>query len=368
MSRLVPSVRLCPAASDYRVLRVASYVAFLVGMTVSGCGKQTVIGPATEEATEYVNHVVDLMERWWFRRPGLSWPNFRAQTLQRAAGAVTLADTHDPLFDATWSLGDRHSRFLPPSVAGGVSPQTHPAGQRLGTTAGYVQIPSTGGPNPVLFGTELHAIIADVDTLGLCGWIVDLRGSSGGSMYGALAGLGPILGEGVVGAFADPDSVKQEWFYRDGEAGIHPAVGADGQPVGFTLDDFTSLRITGPAYQLITPSPAVAVLTGDLTNSAGEALATAFRGRSNTRSFGRGTAGRTTTINGFPMIDGALLALAVANFADRTGQTYDGPIEPDEVVQGLQSSDPASGDDPVVEAALVWLGAQTACSGVPYRH
>ncbi len=28
-----------------------------------------------------------------------------------------------------------------------------------------------------------------------------------------LAGVGPILGEGVAGSFVDPDGVKQTWGY-----------------------------------------------------------------------------------------------------------------------------------------------------------
>ena len=36
------------------------------------------------------------------------------------------------------------------------------------------------------------------------GWIVDLRGNGGGNMWPMLAGIGPILGEGIAGYFIDP--------------------------------------------------------------------------------------------------------------------------------------------------------------------
>jgi hypothetical protein len=35
----------------------------------------------------------------------------------------------------------------------------------------------------VPLANELHATIERVDTLGMCGWIVDLRGNAGGNMW-----------------------------------------------------------------------------------------------------------------------------------------------------------------------------------------
>ena len=37
------------------------------------------------------------------------------------------------------------------------------------------------------------------DRPGLIGWIVDLRTDGGGNMWPMMAGLGPILGEGIMG-------------------------------------------------------------------------------------------------------------------------------------------------------------------------
>src|SRR4051812_15802719 len=43
--------------------------------------------------------------------------------------------------------------------------------------------------------------IKELETHAPCGWIVDIRGNRGGSMWPMLAGVGPILGEGLVGEF-----------------------------------------------------------------------------------------------------------------------------------------------------------------------
>ena len=45
----------------------------------------------------------------------------------------------------------------------------------------------------------LQGEIKEVDQLHPCGWIVDLRGNYGGWYSPMEGGIGPILGEGVLG-------------------------------------------------------------------------------------------------------------------------------------------------------------------------
>ena len=132
-----------------------------------------------------------------------------------------------------------------------------------------------------------------------------------------LAGVGPILGEGRVGASVSPDGQQVDWFYVDGQA---------------KMGDAVQTEVEGPAYVLAEPLPPVAVLIGPSTISSGEALAIAFRGRLNTRSFGHLTAGLSTGTGEFVLSDGAWMMLAVCASADRTGQVYGSWIEPDQVV------------------------------------
>jgi hypothetical protein len=65
------------------------------------------------------------------------------------------------------------------------------------------------------------------------------------------------------------------------------------------------------------------------------AVAVAFRGRPNTRSFGKPTQGKSTANQGVPLKDGATLVVTVATFQDRRGNVYGGPIIPDEIIEGL---------------------------------
>jgi C-terminal processing protease CtpA/Prc len=163
-------------------------------------------------------------------------------------------------------------------------------------------------------------------------------------MWPMLAGIGPLLGEGQVGAFVHPDGQQQLWYYVNGQA---------------RLDEKLMFAASAESsHQLVQAMPPVAVLTGHSTASSGEAVVVAFRERPRTRSFGEETAGRSTSNQGFELSDGAIIALTVAVFADRAGQTYGSKIAPDQIIeQGPQS------DDYAIKAAIEWLLKQPACMG-----
>ena len=90
----------------------------------------------------------------------------------------------------------------------------------------------------------------------------------------------------------------------------------------------------------------VAVLTDVSVASSGEALAIAFRGRPDTRSFGSATCGLSTAVDEIPLRTGGRLGIVTSVMADRTKQEYGGPIVPDELM-----TNPAD----VVPRAVAWL-------------
>ena len=65
------------------------------------------------------------------------------------------------------------------------------------------------------WAATLRALILSEANSHPIGWIVDLRGNGGSNMWAALAGLGPLLGEGPVGFFKDRRG-RQEWVYDKG--------------------------------------------------------------------------------------------------------------------------------------------------------
>jgi hypothetical protein len=144
-----------------------------------------------------------------------------------------------------------------------------------------------------------------------------------------IAGLGPILGEGILG-----------WIVYNDREYEREYVGGGAQSFGEVF-----ARVEAP-YGLMRENPRVAVLTDATVNSAGEAIAVFFKGRPNTRSFGGPTCGHHHLLQSFPLRDGAVLTLVTAQHADRTRVKWAGPIAPDEMV-----ADPAE----VVTRAIAWL-------------
>lgn len=185
--------------------------------------------------------------------------------------------------------------------------------------------------------------MAKVDRAGACGWVVDLRSDTGGNMWPMLAVVGPVLGDGKVGMFVDADGRKSLWSIK------HGGPYQDGKSAGW-----------GPGRPVTGGLPPVAVLTGRLTASAGEAVAVAFRGRPGTRSFGEPTYGVPTGNEPYRLSDGAVLFLTEFREGDRTGRTYDAAIPPDEEI--VKDPRPAARNhDEILQAAQTWLLGQTAC-------
>ncbi|GAB3841141.1 S41 family peptidase [Dactylosporangium cerinum] len=165
----------------------------------------------------------------------------------------------------------------------------------------------------------------DLAAAGPSGWVVDLRGNQGGNMWPMLGVIGSLLPDGVLGYFVPPTGPDQVWRLRQGRV---------------LLDSRTMARTVAPHH----PGGPVAVLTDGGTGSSGEAVAVAFRGRPDVRTFGSETAGMTSANEIHPLRDGARLSVTVAWFADHHHTVCRGPLQPDE----------SGGTDPLA-AAVDWI-------------
>lgn len=162
-----------------------------------------------------------------------------------------------------------------------------------------------------------------------------------------VTGVGSILGNGRFVGWRSAGG-RQWWVsYEDGR------ITQDGKEVSNYLGP------DGPSA-LHRPSPPVAVLTGPSTGSSGEVTALAFVGRPGARLFGERTGGYTTSNVGYSLFDGSDLGLAVAAMTDRTGATHLEGVEPDEGV-ATDWATFGTADDPVIAAAVAWVGLQPAC-------
>jgi carboxyl-terminal processing protease len=306
--------------------------------------------PISAKASAYLEEALEVMQNNSLYRESIDWQLIRTSAFEVAKHAQTPADTYGVIRSALAQLGDQHSSFYTPdefnqAAQTNASENPAPRGKLLLEKTGFIALEGFQGYDGDEYAMAAHQVIRDIDAHSPCGWIVDLRENTGGNMWPMLAGIGPILGEGDVGAFVDSYGNQEIWSYQDGQA---------------LLDGRIRNQVSEP-YELKASSPPVAVLTGVNTTSSGEAITIAFRGRSNTRSFGVFTAGFTTSNTPIQLSDGAVINLTTAVVADRTGQTYGDRIYPDEVVDDVRQFTFLM-DEAIPQPAIDWLLTQPACS------
>ncbi|MBI5066620.1 MAG: S41 family peptidase [Deltaproteobacteria bacterium] len=319
--------------------------AVLVAGTVS-CGSSP--GTEADPAERYLDEVLTLIEQNHIHRSEVDWAAYRRQVRAAAAGATTLAALDPALQLAVDLLGDRHSAicrghgtclYQSSHGLGGWIGWSDPGALPAGVAYVRVQGNSATALSTRQLADQLQAAVRAQDRDGLVGWIVDLRQNGGGNMWPMLAGIGPVLGDGTAGSFVFPEGMttphlapgaSMAWSYSGGAAYF------DGRP-------HTSVTVP---YTLRAPARRIAVLQDGGTGSAGEAIAIAFIGRPNARSFGAATYGVSSANWSFSLSDGGVLQLLVALDRDRNGTTYGGSVAPDE-----QTAGPAE----TVAAAVTWL-------------
>jgi carboxyl-terminal processing protease len=217
-----------------------------------------------------------------------------------------------------------------------------PTAKRLSAAVNLLElfavVGTTGDPESSRYVRSAYDAIRGVSTATTCGWVVDLRRNTGGSLPPMLQAVGPILGDGKAVGYRDRNGPTQWFAIENGTlAGMGPAVAVTGRPP-----------------RLHQPRPPVAVLTSRLTGSSGEGVAMAFRVRPDSRSLGEPTAGVPTGNAPYPLSDRAELHLTEGIGVDRTGATYQARIQPDRPVatDWTRYGSPA---DPVLQAASRWL-------------
>jgi Peptidase family S41 len=328
----------------WAITSLKTIAVFLILALAAGCGGSSSpapSGPSPVLAGEaYLRELIAIMQAHSVNRKKIDWTSFQTQVLARAPKAATIPDTFDAIELALRQLDDHHSFYQLANSAARINNPTRPTGcgvanppdPAVPADIGYVRVSQFSGLGAEGddFASSIQAAIRARDSDSVVGWIVDLRGNSGGSMWPMIAGVGPVVGTGTLGYFVEPDGSPIPWEYRNGTA-------YEGGEADATV---------AAPYELRRPNPRVAVLTDKAVASSGEAVAVAFRGRPGTRTFGTSTCGVPTANQAYTLSDGALLFLTGALDADRNHNTYDAPLPPDE-----QIADPSA----VVARAIAWL-------------
>src|ERR1700735_5037140 len=377
-----------------RQIRLIACSLLLLSPAVSLAGKKPAPPPPTSptkitpDAAAFLDNALDTMRQHALHAQSVDWTEVRTEAFKRAGGAFNPIDTYPAIYWALVQLGDPGAHLrLPPglypdqiallqqaerdalnnapaaareqtSIPTPFTSRRLPEGHIVtvqGRNFGYVVLPRCSAKDNdglLLYAADVRRILTDLTAQNPKGWIVDLRGNTGGNMWPMLTGIGPILGDGVVGSFVAAEG-SIPWFYQDGKTGTRNPAGLE--TVSLTLED---------APVLVTPSAPVAVLVDSSTASSAEAITIAFHGRSDTRFFGSRTAGKSTAVQPFKLDDGAEIYLTTALDADRTGKTFPDGFTPDQLFPST-SIMPQEAKDPVVLGAQTWLVANTPAVAPP---
>jgi carboxyl-terminal processing protease len=332
------------------IVTVSSYTAEAKGV------EDTSRNRCLQLAGKRLHEAFALMQKHYYKKDAVNWDSLFMVAKTRLTASGTCEDAYETVNWCFRQISEMHSFIMPAASAAvytndTVVLNTPPKLSRLvGELRGellndrsiaYLNIPWISTSDDVIcrrIADSIQGLIETLDKKGAEKWIVDLRQNSGGNCWPMLAGLGPLLGDGICGYFVTDDT-KLPIIYREGAA-------MQGSKV--------RCKVSRP-YNMNTDKKWIIVLTGPKTSSSGEIVAIAFKGKEHTLLYGQPTAGFTTANASYPLSDKSLLVLSVCMEADRTGKIYEGKIQPDEVIHPDLSN---PGEDAAKAAAVRWLQMQ----------
>ncbi len=295
------------------------------------------------------------MQKNYYRKSAVAWDSLISTAKQKLVASGNCSETYDIISWCFKELNETHSFLMPPSRAAvynndTTSLQKKPflhelvgeiKGEMVDDGIAYITVPWVSTTDSILcmrIADSLQQMIARLDANSPTGWIIDLRKNTGGNCWPMLAGIGPLLGNGVCGYFVSARE-KIPIVYTDGAA----------------LQGRNVRCRTSAAYTMKSDKKSIVVLTGRRTVSSGEIIALAFKGREQVYLYGEPTAGYTTANATYTLSDNSMLVLTVCMEADRTGKICEGSIMPD---QTFTPDKQAGSNDAAMSAAVMWLSSQ----------
>lgn len=207
----------------------------------------------------------------------------------------------------------------------------------------YVRIPSISASGTAAINQaaqNLYDSICQYHSGQPKGFVIDLRLNTGGNINAMLAGLSPVLGNGFLAFEIDSDEkLARKWSILDGD---------------FAMNAIKQTDLKKQSAVSFDKLP-VAVLTSPITASAGSMVAIAFRGRTNSASFGDNTADGYTTANGtYSFAPNLLFNFASGFVADRTTKVHRNFVPVDLQILKDDNFDNPAMDDKII-TAIKWM-------------
>jgi carboxyl-terminal processing protease len=263
-------------------------------------------------------------------------PDVRQAYVDSLNGAREPADVYGSIVNVLTQMGDQHAKFIPAEIrqaqqtavveSEGVEKQADktnlPVLLPTPANIGYIRIPAfkkgrDHEEDYITAGLKIAQAAADNSS---CGWVIDLRNNTGGSMWPMLAVLEPWLSQEVVGYMHLPEQSRVAWRVSNASSYL----GEELKQAGNLYEAHVPLAVDQQWRDR-----SIAVLINRNTGSSGEAAAMAFKGQDHVLFIGQKTSGLTTGISQIELQDGSLVRLSIAEFLDRNGQAYPDGLTPD---------------------------------------
>ncbi|WP_424464354.1 S41 family peptidase [Pseudoclavibacter helvolus] len=272
---------------------------------------------------------------------GGDWSAQKAELLEAGRTAADLDEARDAIAIAASSAGGVHTWYMSPSEreqAYASAPGSPPEVEATQGKTVTISLPPIGqeGDAAITYAEVGSSGLANLAGAATCGFIIDLRGNSGGNMYPMLGAVSPLFDTAEVANFVDRN-------------GVTSAISVTKTQVSEGNNPPLTYAAPEPARGSARADTPIAILQDGETGSAAEMVITAFRGQENVRTFGMPTAGRATGNDAWVLSDGSELVLTIVNYADRSGAVMPLPIPADVPAISLDAE----------QSAHEWIG--TAC-------
>jgi hypothetical protein len=334
----------------------------------------------------YLEDVMGVLEGYHWNSANVDWAAARSAALDGLPETPDAAQAHQRILNAIQTFDTFGTHFVRPQdvPSGSEDPDvtTFPEAELIGDV-GYLWLPSYIGTDAdalTAYVTTARAAIERVhvgaaidaaspppgDAAGTCGWVVDLRSTTGRSAVPLFASLAGHFDEGRVITYR---SARGDWWLerepdgdlvlvderREDELGS-PTFGSvlAGAGAQSRADAGALTQLAQPILEQGTP---IAILTSPITAGPGEQVAIALRDRPPTRVFGGVTSGTPQEVLIVRLADGAELRMPTGTPLTADGTPGTANLVPDEIVADTG----AGGDDPVLERAVDWLAEQAGC-------
>lgn len=316
--------------------------------TNNSAGADSAQSACVQNASRLLEEAFTLMQKNYYRKQYVNWDTLRAAAREKLA-SLKCEDAYEAINWCFREIKEKHSFIMPTLRAFEYRNETTLLKEKLplssmmgkiGTnilpdSIGYISIPWINTSDEKigsLIADSIQNLIARMDDIGITRWIVDVRNNKGGNCWPMLAGLGPILGEGVCGFFVR-NQEKVPFSYQQGAA----------------WQGKTERCRSSVQYQLKKKPVRIAVLMNNNTASSGEIVALAFKGLEHVKFIGESSAGYTTANATYTLSDQSMLVLTICQEADRNGKIHAGRLYPDIVSYGTTE------DDAPLFTAIRWL-------------